>query len=96
MIEESYYISFDDKYLKHNKENSFKFESIFPENITDSAPVTTFDEDFIRFFDVPEKAVTSEQKAPDNQQDELQKFSDEYSLTNDVISLEDEDYESTL
>ncbi|KAL4578457.1 hypothetical protein LXL04_014580 [Taraxacum kok-saghyz] len=96
VIEESYYITFDDRYLKQYKENSFTFESIFPDNITDSTPVTSFDEDFLRFFDEPEKAVTSEQKAPDNQQEELQKFSDESSITKDVISLEDEDYESTL
>ncbi|KAL4573963.1 hypothetical protein LXL04_020785 [Taraxacum kok-saghyz] len=96
VIEESYYITFDDCYLKQNRENSFTFESIFPDNITDSTPVLTFDEDFIRFFDEPEKAVTSEQRAPDYQQEELQKFSDESSLTKDVISLEDEDYEATL
>ena len=87
VIEESYYITFDDKYLKHNKENSFKFESIFPENITDSSPVTTFDEDFIRFFDIPEKTVTSEQKALDNQQDELLKLNDETSHVDGVISV---------
>ena len=96
VIEESYYISFDNKYLKSIKEDSFTFESIFPDNITDSTPVTTFDEDFIRFFYESEKAVTSEQKAPDNHQDELQKFSDESSHDDGVISLEDEDYESTL
>lgn len=42
-----------------------------------NSQITTFDDDFIHFFDVPKLGVNSEAKDDDNQGDELLKLVDE-------------------
>ncbi|KAL4590865.1 hypothetical protein LXL04_003810 [Taraxacum kok-saghyz] len=74
VIEESFYITFDEDYIRKNRSEQIQPNTIFPENQVDSEPLIDFDNDFSLFFDEPVKALDSEAKADDNKQDELLKL----------------------
>ncbi|KAI3767848.1 hypothetical protein L2E82_18277 [Cichorium intybus] len=73
-IEETYYITFDDRYNSRAKHISTKTEDIFPESNTFTIPLMDLYEEFLNLFDDQETAKTSEANARDNQGDELLKL----------------------
>ncbi|KAI3505861.1 hypothetical protein L1887_28170 [Cichorium endivia] len=75
-IEETYYITFDDKYNSRAKNSTMKTQEIFPESNKTTIPLMNIYEEFMNLFDEPETAKSAEAKAKDNQGDELLKIID--------------------
>ncbi|KAL7591015.1 hypothetical protein Lser_V15G34603 [Lactuca serriola] len=73
-IEETYYVMFDDNYLKQIQSNESQIMEIFPKPCPSVIPISNLYEEFMLLFDEPEKAITSEAKAADNKVDELKKI----------------------
>ncbi|KAI3510080.1 hypothetical protein L1887_25607 [Cichorium endivia] len=82
-IEETYYVTFDDKYTSRaqNKEN--QSAEIFPESNQTTTPLMNLYEEFMNLFDELETAKSSESNAKDNQEDELLKIKEDASIEDD-------------
>ncbi|KAI3766946.1 hypothetical protein L2E82_17026 [Cichorium intybus] len=73
-IEETYYVTFDDKYNSRTKHSETQSQEIFPESNKTSIPLMNLYEEFMNLFDEPDNAKSAEEKAKDNQGDELLKI----------------------
>ena len=73
-IEETYYVTFDDNYLKKFQKNDSPSKEIFPKTNFATIPLSNIYEEFLNLFEEPEKAISSESKAADNKEDELKKI----------------------
>nr|KAJ0227036.1 hypothetical protein LSAT_V11C100049630 [Lactuca sativa] len=80
-IKETYYVTFDDNYMKKVQRTESASEDIFPEFGQVSVPISNLFEEYIRLFDEPEKAINSEATAADNKVDNLKKVIDEATKT---------------
>ena len=76
-IEETYYVTFDDKYVKKLKTTNGSVEEIFPKSGQASVPISNLCEQYMQLFDEPEKAIHSESKDVDNKVDNLKKIIDD-------------------
>lgn len=76
-IEESYYVTFDDKYIKSYQKQYSPTEEISPSTKTTKIPLIYLYEDFLDFFDEQEKVISSKSRAVDNQTEELLKLINE-------------------
>ena len=76
-IEETYYVTFDDNYMKKVQRSESDLGEIFPESGQVSVPISNLFEEYMRLFDEPEKATNSEANAADNKIDNLKKVIDE-------------------
>ena len=76
-IEETYYVTFDDDYVKKLQSNKGPIGEIFLASGRFSVPISNLFEEFILLFDELEKAINSEIKAADNKIDILKKVIDE-------------------
>ena len=78
-IEETYYVTFDDNYVKKLKTTEGLLEEIFPISGQVTVPISNLFEQYMLLSDEPEKAIHSESEAADNKVDHLKK------IINDVI-----------
>ncbi|XP_042757515.1 uncharacterized protein LOC122197456 [Lactuca sativa] len=85
-IEETYYVTFDDNYIKKVQRNESLLGENFPTSGQVSVPISNLFEEYIRLFDEPEKAAHSEAKVADNKIDYLQKIIDDAAkeMTSDI------------
>ncbi|XP_042753226.1 uncharacterized protein LOC122195409 [Lactuca sativa] len=58
-IEESYYVTFDDKYMKKYQKEDCQSEEIFPSANSTTIPLMNLYEEVLNFFDETEKAISS-------------------------------------
>ena len=73
-MEETYYVTFDDNYLKRTQTNDSLLKEIFPKPSLATIPLSTLYDEFMLLFDEPENAISSESKAADNKVNELKKI----------------------
>ena len=76
-IEETYYVTFDDNYVKKLKTTEGSVEEIFPKSGQVTVPISNLCEQCMLLFDEPEKAIHSESKAADKKVDNLKKIIDD-------------------
>lgn len=58
-IEESYYVTFDNKYIKLYQVKPNLVEENFPSSISKTIPIMSLYEDFVNFFDEYELTISS-------------------------------------
>ena len=85
VIEENFYVTFDEDYHMKKKSESNRNDKIFLENQVDSEPLNNFDDDFSLFFDEPVKVLDSEANASNNKGDELLNIIEETIETSNLI-----------
>ncbi|KAI3510732.1 hypothetical protein L1887_17865 [Cichorium endivia] len=73
-IEETYYVTFDDKYKSRAQNTEQHSKEIFPESNLTTVPLMNLYKEFLNLFDEPETAKSAEKHAMDNQVDELLKI----------------------
>ena len=56
-IEETYYVTFEDNYLKKYQKTNYPAKGIFPS--TNPMEISNLYEEFMNLFDEPEKAIYS-------------------------------------
>ncbi|KAI3515995.1 hypothetical protein L1887_14902 [Cichorium endivia] len=66
-IEETYYVTFDDKYNSRGQHPEKQLKEIFPESNQVTIPLMNLYEVFMNLFDEPETAKSAEKHATDNQ-----------------------------
>ena len=76
-IEETYYVTFDDSYVKKLKTPEGAMQEIFPKSSQVTMPISNLFEQYMLLFDEPEKAIDSESKAEDNRVDSLKQIIDD-------------------
>ena len=76
-IEETYYVTFDDSYVKKLKTTEGAMQEIFPKTSQVTVPISNLFEQYMFLFDEPEKAIDSESKAEDNKVDSLKQIIDD-------------------
>lgn len=76
-IEETYYVTFNDNYMKKVQRSESDLREIFLESGEVSVPIANLFEEYMRLFDEPEKAAHSEAKAANKKIDNLKKIIDE-------------------
>ena len=62
-LEETYYVTFDDNYVKKIQSTDRTTLEIFPETGLVSTPISNLFEEYTRLFDEQEKAINSEENA---------------------------------
>lgn len=62
-IEETYYVTFDDGYIKKLKTTGGAMQEIFPKSSHVTMPISNLFEQYMLLFDEPEKAIDSESKS---------------------------------
>ena len=70
-IEETYYVTFDDSYVKKLKATDDASQDIFPKNGQVTISISNLFDQFMLLFDEPQKAIDSESTAKDNKVDHL-------------------------
>ena len=73
-LEETYYVRFDDNYMKKFQSREGSIEEIFPVTGKVIAPTYNMFEEYMLLFDEPENAIHSEENAADNKIDNLKKI----------------------
>ena len=73
-IEETYYVTFDDNYVKKLKATEEAIGEIFSQTGQVTASIANLFDQFVELFDEPEKATLSEAKAADNKIDHLKQI----------------------
>ena len=76
-IEEMYYVTFDNSYLKKYQTSDRQSEETIPVTNPMTTPLSNLHEELMNLFDEPEKAISSESKAADNKKDDLKKIIDD-------------------
>ena len=76
-IEETYYVTFDDSYVKKLKTTEEAIGEIFSQTGQVTATIANLFDQFVDLFDEPEKATLSEAKAADNKIDHLKQIFEE-------------------
>lgn len=71
--EESYYVAFNDNYIKSFQKEVSQCKEVFPSSCSKTIPLVRFDGDFLDFFYDPNMIISAEEKAVDNEGDELMK-----------------------
>ena len=65
-IEETYYVTFDDNYVKKLKATEGAMQEIFPQFGQVTVPISNLFVQYMLLFDEPKRAINSESKAKDN------------------------------
>ncbi|XP_052627139.1 uncharacterized protein LOC128133664 [Lactuca sativa] len=73
-IEETYYVTFDDNYVKKLKATEGSVEEIFPISGQVTIPISNLFEQYMLLFEEPETAIHSESKDVENKVDQLKKL----------------------
>lgn len=68
-IQETYYVMFDDNYMKKCQKRDCQSEEIFQSTNSKTTPLMNLYEDFLNLFDEHEREISSESKAKDNRED---------------------------
>nr|AGM34082.1 hypothetical protein [Lactuca sativa] len=76
-IEQTYYVTFDDSYVKKMKTTEGALQEIFPKTSHVTAPISNLFEQYMLLSDEPEKAINSESKETDNKVNSLKQVIDD-------------------